>query len=122
MTRLEIRKIIFDFVRDADDFERARPQRIEIVIANCDEEQNARESGESQDSDKRGCEEFPVKTTFRCEPVAEAFHGGELVGDEISALLDSIGLREPTAADPYPDDMPEVPDQRIDLSALQGTA
>jgi len=48
--------------------------------------------------------------------------GGELVGDEISGLLDSIGLREPTAADPYPDDMPEVPDQRIDLSALQGTA
>jgi len=48
--------------------------------------------------------------------------GGELVGDEISGLLDSIGLREPTAADPYPEDIPEVPDQRIDLSALQGTA
>ena len=34
---------------------------------------------------------------------------GELVGDEISGLLDSIGLRAATAADPYPDDMPEVP-------------
>jgi len=48
--------------------------------------------------------------------------GGELVGDEISGLLDSVGLREPTASDPYPEDMPMVPDQRPDLRALEGTA
>lgn len=34
---------------------------------------------------------------------------GELVGDEIEGLLGSVGLRLPTAADPYPEDLPEVP-------------
>ena len=34
---------------------------------------------------------------------------GELVGDEIQGLLDSVGLRAPTDADPYPEDMPLVP-------------
>ena len=48
--------------------------------------------------------------------------GGELVGDEIAGLLDSVGLRAPTDADPYPEDMPLVPDQRVDLTALEGTA
>ena len=48
--------------------------------------------------------------------------GGELVGDEISGLLDSVGLREPTAADPYPEDMPAVPDDRLELRAVGGTA
>jgi cell division protease FtsH len=48
--------------------------------------------------------------------------GGELVGDEISGLLDSVGLREPTAADPYPEDMAAVPDDRPELRAVGGTA
>ena len=47
---------------------------------------------------------------------------GELVGDEIAGLLDSIGLREPTPSDPYPEDMPLVPDRHADLTALEGTA
>ncbi|HEY0830006.1 MAG TPA: hypothetical protein VGE99_02610, partial [Candidatus Dormibacteraeota bacterium] len=34
---------------------------------------------------------------------------GELVGDEIGGLLDSVGLREPTPADPYPDEIPLPP-------------
>jgi len=34
---------------------------------------------------------------------------GELVGDEIQGLLDSVGLRFPTESDPYPEDMPLVP-------------
>jgi ATP-dependent Zn protease len=34
---------------------------------------------------------------------------GELVGDEIKGLLDSVGLRFPTDADPYPEDMPTAP-------------
>jgi ATP-dependent Zn protease len=34
---------------------------------------------------------------------------GELVGDEIGGLLDSVGLREPTPADPYPDEIPQPP-------------
>jgi ATP-dependent Zn protease len=34
---------------------------------------------------------------------------GELVGDEVEGLLESVGLRLPTDADPYPEDMPEVP-------------
>ncbi len=34
---------------------------------------------------------------------------GELVGDEIKGLLDSVGLRFPTEDDPYPEDMPVVP-------------
>ena len=48
--------------------------------------------------------------------------GGELVGDEISGLLDSVGLREPTLDDPYPEDMPSVPDERPELRAIPGTA
>ena len=47
---------------------------------------------------------------------------GELVGDEISGLLDSVGLREPTASDPYPEEMPAVPEMRPDLRAVEGTA
>jgi ATP-dependent Zn protease len=42
--------------------------------------------------------------------------GGELVGDEISGLLDSIGLRAPTAADPYPEELPAVPDRPVAVS------
>jgi ATP-dependent Zn protease len=34
---------------------------------------------------------------------------GELVGDEIGGLLDSVGLREPTASDPYPAEIPLPP-------------
>jgi len=34
---------------------------------------------------------------------------GELVGDEIQGLLDSVGLRFPTDADPYPEDWPVAP-------------
>jgi hypothetical protein len=45
----------------------------------------------------------------------------ELVGDEIAGLLDSVGLREPTAADPYPDDVPVIPEQPR-LSAVSETA
>jgi ATP-dependent Zn protease len=47
---------------------------------------------------------------------------GELVGDEISGLLDSVGLRAPTEADPYPEDMPMVPDRRDSLTAIAGSA
>ena len=44
---------------------------------------------------------------------------GELVGDEISGLLDSVGLREPTAADPYPPELPMVPDMRAPLAVSE---
>jgi hypothetical protein len=37
---------------------------------------------------------------------------GELMGDEISGLLDSVGLRRATDADPYPEDLPSVPEER----------
>jgi ATP-dependent Zn protease len=47
---------------------------------------------------------------------------GELVGDEISGLLDSVGLRAPTEADPYPEDLPMVPDRREPLTAIAGSA
>ena len=59
------------------------------------------------------------------DQAAEALihQGGELMGDEISGLLESVGLRLPNEADPYPEDMPSVPmEQRIDLTAIQGTA
>ena len=42
---------------------------------------------------------------------------GELVGNEISGLLDSVGLREPDAKDPYPEDAPVIPDQRPYIAA-----
>ncbi len=48
--------------------------------------------------------------------------GGELMGDEITGLLDSVGLRKPNESDPYPEDMPSVPEQRPELRAVEGTA
>jgi ATP-dependent Zn protease len=47
---------------------------------------------------------------------------GELMGDEISGLLDSVGMREPTTADPYPPDLPMVPDQRAPIVAVSESA
>jgi ATP-dependent Zn protease len=47
---------------------------------------------------------------------------GELMGDEISGLLDSVGLRAPTESDPYPEDLPSVPDRREFSSAIAGSA
>jgi len=47
---------------------------------------------------------------------------GELVGDEISGLLDSVGLRAPTASDPWPEDLPMVPDRRDSFTAIAGSA
>jgi cell division protease FtsH len=44
---------------------------------------------------------------------------GELVGDEISGLLDSVGLREATAADPYPPELPMVPDMRAPVAVSE---
>jgi hypothetical protein len=44
------------------------------------------------------------------------------MGDEISGLLDSVGLRLPTAADPYPENSQLVPDQRLDLATVEETA
>ena len=36
--------------------------------------------------------------------------GGDLMGNEITGLLDSVGLRTPTPADPYPEEFPEMPE------------
>ena len=47
---------------------------------------------------------------------------GELVGDEISGLLDSVGLRAPDESDPYPEDLAAVPDRRDGVVAVSGTA
>lgn len=47
---------------------------------------------------------------------------GELMGDEISGLLDSVGMREAKAADPYPPDLPMVPDQRAPIAAVSESA
>ena len=45
--------------------------------------------------------------------------GGELMGDEISGLLESVGLRAPDASDPYPEELPSVPERPI---AIGGSA
>lgn len=48
---------------------------------------------------------------------------GDLMGDEISGMLESVGLREPNESDPYPDDLPMVPDmQRPSISAVSEPA
>ena len=47
---------------------------------------------------------------------------GELVGDEISGLLDSVGLRAPVESDPYPEELVAVPDRRDGMVAVSGTA
>jgi ATP-dependent Zn protease len=47
------------------------------------------------------------------EPIDEAVQAlvaqGELVGDEVTGLLDSVGLRVPEESDPYPEETPFVP-------------
>jgi cell division protease FtsH len=45
--------------------------------------------------------------------------GGELMGDEISGLLESVGLRAPEVSDPYPEELPSVPERPI---AMAGSA
>jgi ATP-dependent Zn protease len=48
---------------------------------------------------------------------------GDLMGDEISGLLDSVGMREPTESDPYPDDLPVLPErERPSVVAATGSA
>ena len=47
---------------------------------------------------------------------------GELVGDEIAGVLDSVGMREPTASDPYPEDLPSVPDERPQIKSVSESA
>jgi len=39
---------------------------------------------------------------------------GELVGDEVGALLDSVNLRMPSESDPYPDESPMIPSTDAD--------
>jgi hypothetical protein len=53
------------------------------------------------------------------DQAAEALiaQGGELMGDEVTGLLDSVGLRAATPADAYPPDLPMVPDQRPAIAA-----
>jgi hypothetical protein len=47
---------------------------------------------------------------------------GELDGDEISVLLDSVGIRAPVESDPYPEELVGVPDRRDGLVAVSGSA
>jgi hypothetical protein len=47
---------------------------------------------------------------------------GELVGDEIAGLLDSIGMRAVTESDPYPKELPLVPDRREVPLSVVGSA
>jgi ATP-dependent Zn protease len=41
---------------------------------------------------------------------------GELVGDEVDGLLDSVNLRAVDGSVPYPDDVPRVPSERLGLT------
>jgi len=48
---------------------------------------------------------------------------GDLMGDEISGLLDSVGMREPIEGDPYPEDVPALPErERPSIVAATGSA
>jgi ATP-dependent Zn protease len=48
---------------------------------------------------------------------------GDLMGDEISGLLDSVGMREPMEGDPYPEDLPVLPErERPSVVAATGSA
>ncbi len=46
----------------------------------------------------------------------------ELMGDEIAGLLSSVNLRLPTESDPYPPELPEVPDERPQIVAISEPA
>ncbi|TMC98745.1 MAG: AAA family ATPase [Chloroflexi bacterium] len=47
---------------------------------------------------------------------------GELVGDEIAGLLDSVGMRAVIESDPYPKELPLVPDRREVPLSVVGSA
>jgi cell division protease FtsH len=47
---------------------------------------------------------------------------GELMGDEIAGLLDSVGLRSPTAGDPYPPELPVLSDEIPTVVPASGSA
>jgi hypothetical protein len=55
------------------------------------------------------------------EPIDQAAEAlivqGELVGDEVGALLDSVNLRMPRDSDPYPDEAPMIPSADMDRPA-----
>jgi len=61
-------------------------------------------------------------TTLADDALEALIAQGELVGDEISGLLESVGLREVTAADPYPPDLPMVPDVRAPIAVVSEPA
>jgi len=46
---------------------------------------------------------------------------GELVGDEVGALLSSVTLRMPAESDPYPEELPMIPPSEAErgLRALE---
>ncbi|HEX6349837.1 MAG TPA: AAA family ATPase [Candidatus Dormibacteraeota bacterium] len=44
---------------------------------------------------------------------------GELVGDEVGALLSSVTLRMPKEADPYPEELPMIPPDEADRPAVR---
>ncbi len=46
----------------------------------------------------------------------------ELMGDEIAGLLSSVSLRLPTAGDPYPPELPDVPEERPQIVAISEPA
>ena len=48
--------------------------------------------------------------------------GGELMGDEITGLLESVGLRTPTEADAYPPEAPAMAERRPAIAASEQTA
>ena len=47
---------------------------------------------------------------------------GDLMGDEITGLLESVGLRQPDAADPYPPELPMIPEYRPSIAKSEQTA
>jgi hypothetical protein len=46
----------------------------------------------------------------------------ELVGEEITGLLTSVGMRMPTEADPYPPSLPVIPEDQPILMPAEHTA
>ena len=68
---------------------------------------------------------LPARALVNQEAIDQAAEAlmaqGELVGDEVGALLSSVTLRMPAESDPYPEELPMIPPSEAErgLRALE---
>jgi hypothetical protein len=90
---LEGGDVILRLTELAEDIEGAGAERLELVIAEGDEEENGGEHRDGENADEGGAEELAVEFVLRLEEAAESLEGGEFI-DERAHKLMFAGVRE----------------------------